>query len=100
MENVHRAIQEGLANAKADPNEWGTPVAPSLEAHPNSTLLLPDMKTFTVTRKVMDKSQGDDGLIRFNVRAVTGADAQREADKMVARINGPFRETNDRRSRS
>jgi hypothetical protein len=99
MENVQRAIAEGLANAKADPNEWGNPVAPSVLAHPNSTLLLPPMNTFTITRKVMDKSQGDDGLIRLNVRAVSGADAAAEADRMVARINAPFREQNDKRSR-
>jgi len=95
--NIHTDIRAGIANAKANPADFGVNTFTkkphphrTLSTHPNRNLRLPTMKTFTVERQTMDPSKGDNGFIRLTVQATTAAEAAAMADQSVAAINEPF----------
>lgn len=91
-ESVRDAIQDGINAAYRNPEEYDKPHYGSWGTHPNATLELAEMKTFSIGRQTMDPNKGDKGFVRFVVRAVDGPAAKRMVDDMCADINEPFRD--------
>lgn len=91
-ESVRDAIQDGISMAYKNPEEYDAPHYTSWGSHPNATLELAEMKTFSIGRQTMDPNKGDKGFIRFVVRAVNGPAARQMVDEMCAEINAPFRD--------
>lgn len=97
MQGITKTIREGIANAKANPNDYGVEKfggkaigTRSVSSHPNKDLLLPEMKTFTLGRQTMDRRKGTNGYIVFTMQAIDGPTAKRLVDEEVERINEPF----------
>jgi hypothetical protein len=97
MQGIEKVIREGIANAKANPHDYGVEkfggkaiATRKVQDHPNRTLQLPEMKTFTIGRQTMDKRKGKNGYIVFTMQAVDGPTARRLVDEEVERINEPF----------
>lgn len=61
-----------------------------VDGHP--TMLLADLKLWTVTRQTMDPKKGDQGFVRFSVAAPTAAIAKLMVDQQVTRINLDYME--------
>lgn len=87
LTDIKTPIAEGYNDAKYGGAEWADwkPINP--HDHPNRDTLVPDEQLFVVTRRVMDRTFGDNGDVRFAIKATTGAEAGRVADDFCANIN-------------